>query len=483
MKSRIVFLLNFLLLILPGLLMAQSEDTIWTLDECIEYAKKNNLIIQTNQLEVQQNKINLTQSKANHYPSFSMGSSYGYNWGRSIDPTTNLFTNNQITSSGINGNVNWTLFAGNQIRNSVKQSEVNLEASMYDLEASQNSVMLDVIAYFTNVIYNQELLEIAKKQLESTEKQVERTERLVEAGALTKVDLLQLISQKATNQSEIINAQNNLSQSLLELKQLLLIPASEGFAIEVPEISLTEATLPEESVEDVYQIAEETMPEIKAVDLRVESSDLAISINKGTLYPTLSLSGQFYTNYSSVSSGERSLSTGENETVTSPIGYVQNTGEIVVSNVSVPITEVYDNNFGRQFKDNFSRSASIRLSIPVFSNLQNRSSYQRSVIQKQQQEVLAKQQRQQMRQIIETAYNDVVAAYQSYNQSIVSVDALEETFRATDEQYNLGAAIFTEWQVANYNLFQARSDLLRAKYNYIFKQKVLDFYMGNQVTL
>ena len=483
MKSRIVFLLNFLLLILPGLLMAQSEDTIWTLDECIEYAKKNNLIIQTNQLEVQQNKINLTQSKANHYPSFSMGSSYGYNWGRSIDPTTNLFTNNQITSSGINGNVNWTLFAGNQIRNSVKQSEVNLEASMYDLEASQNSVMLDVIAYFTNVIYNQELLEIAKKQLESTEKQVERTERLVEAGALTKVDLLQLISQKATNQSEIINAQNNLSQSLLELKQLLLIPASEGFAIEVPEISLTEATLPEESVEDVYQIAEETMPEIKAVDLRVESSDLAISINKGTLYPTLSLSGQFYTNYSSVSSGERSLSTGENETVTSPIGYVQNTGEIVVSNVSVPITEVYDNNFGRQFKDNFSQSASIRLSIPVFSNLQNRSSYQRSVIQKQQQEVLAKQQRQQMRQIIETAYNDVVAAYQSYNQSIVSVDALEETFRATDEQYNLGAAIFTEWQVANYNLFQARSDLLRAKYNYIFKQKVLDFYMGNQVTL
>ena len=482
MKQGIMFLWSLTLLLVPGIMMGQEADSVWTLEDCIKYGIKNNLTIQGNRLQVQQNEVALTQSKANYYPSFSLGGSYGLNRGRSIDPTTNMFTTNQITSSGLNGSTNWTIYSGNQVRNTVKQSQVDLEASVYDLEASQNIVMLDIIGYFTNVVFNQELLEIAKKQLESTIKQVERTERLVEVGSLPKVDLLQLISQQATNKSEVIEARNNLSISMLQLKQLLLIPGSEPFAIEAPEIDLTGAGLPSETVEGVYNYAEETMPEIKAADLKVKSSELGINISRGALYPTLSFQGQFYTNYSSAASGNQTEFTGETIPVTSPIGYVQNTGELVVSDINSPITNSYDNNFGRQFSDNFSQSASLRLSIPVFSNLQGRSSYQRSQIQKQQQELQAQQQRQQLRQTIETAYNDVVAAYQSYTQSVVSVDALEETFRATNEQYNLGAAIFTEWQVANYNLFQAQSDLLRAKYNYVFKQKVLEFYMGNPIS-
>jgi len=482
-SKNLLSVLMLLLAIVSYGQVQQEYDTNWTLEECIEYAQKNNLTIENNRLNVQRSEVNLSQAKANYYPSFTMGGGYGYNWGRSIDPTTNLFIRQQISATNVNGSLNWTIFAGNQIRNSTKQSQVDLEASIKDLEASQNNVLFDVIGFFMNVVFNEELLQTAKKQLESTEQQVDRTQRLVDAGSLPKADLLQLLSQKATNELNVINAENNLRLSTLQLKQLLLIPGTEEFNIEVPNIELGDATLPTESVESVYQIAEQTMPEIKAADLRVESSELAISISKGALYPTLSLNAGFFTNFSSAAAGERSEFTGDEQTVIAPIGFVQSTGDVVVTQATVPVRETYDNNFGRQFNDNFSQNAGLRLFIPVFQNLTNRSNYQRSIITNEQQKVAAKQQRQQMRQIIETAYNDVVAASQTYTQSVFSVEALEETYRATNQRYNLGAANFTEWQVASNNLFQAESDLLRAKYDYIFKQKVLDFYQGKPIEL
>lgn len=456
----------------------QSQNVrLLSLQECVDIALENNLSIKRGKLTLEGAKIDKSQARFNQLPNLNLNSNYGYNWGRSIDPTTNDFINQQIQFSGISGSSNIILFNGMRLANAVKQSQVNLESSEFDLQNVKNNVTINIVTFYLNVIFNRELVQNAEFQLKSSQEQLDRTKKLVASGALPLTNELELVSQVATNEVNLINAQNNLNFALLSLKQAMLLPASEEIEIIVPDIETQNMADPSYTAQEVYEEALNIMPEIKSAQLGLESAVLGVKIAKSNALPQLSLGGSFSTNYSNAFQ----------RAVVGDLIYNDQTvlidgNPVVVSFPSFDISRE-DIPFSDQINQNLSRSLGINLSIPVFNRFSVRSNVQRSEIQLQQAEITALERQNNLRQQIETAHNDAQAALKTFQASEKQVTALEETFRAVQNQYSLGAANFTDFQVASNNLFRAKSDLVRAKYDFIFKNKILEFYKGNSITI
>ncbi|MEO1052495.1 MAG: TolC family protein [Bacteroidota bacterium] len=486
--KRIRILITALLVSSATVLFAQQTagDNVWTLRGCIDRALENNLTVKRSQLNVQSNDINLQQSKLALLPTVNGSASTGYLWGRSIDPTTNLFVTERINSAGFGANSSVTLFNGMRLRNSIKQSQSNFEASQYDLKKTEGDVVLSVVTFYTNVIFNKELLDNAKLQLGNTEQQLQQVEKQVEVGALPISNKLDLMAQKASNEANVINQQNALNLSLLQLKQALQIPSSQPFDIEVPQIDLDNVTIPELTADEIYDIALGRMPEVKSADLGVESADLGIQIAKGNLYPRLSLNAAINTNFSSAADRARFIPDGGPDIVIQnpEVGFVEGTNQRVFSNDPITIPSgSFSEGFGfrDQFDENLSRSIGVSLAIPVFNGLSARAGVQRAAITNEQAKITAEETRNTLRQAIETAYSDVLAAAQSYSAALRQVAAQEESFRMMQQRNVNNAVSPFDFQIAQNDLNRARTDLVRAKYDYIFKQKVLDFYQGKPI--
>jgi outer membrane protein len=473
---------------------------LWNLRECIDYALANNLQIKRSALNVETNQVNLRQYRMNQLPAVNASSSYGYNWGRGLDPTTNQFVTSQrnaVADAGVNASV--TLFNGMRIQNTIKQGSKDLFASEEDLAKMRNDVSLNVTNYFINVVFNRELVENAKSQLASTQQQLERTKKQVAAGALSRSEELNLEAQVATNEVNLINQTNALTMSLLQLKQTLQIPASAPFDIDVPQLDPEDLVM-DHSRDEVYAMAREIMPEIKASQLRVESSYFGIKAARGNLYPRLSINGSVNTTYSE-SAESRFIPDGgyrANDSLpiarVAPFRYVaqnelQSTNQqlwgmennIFALTPTGSIQRVYM--FDQQVKDNFYKAVRLTITIPIFNNYTARAQLQRSLIASEQAKVNALEVEQTLRQNIETSFNDALAASKSYESSLKQVAARDEAFRMTKQRFDIGAVNYVDYQVAENNLFQAKSDLARAKYNFIFRKKLLDFYQGKPIEL
>lgn len=475
---------TIILIALAGTGFAQEAGKVWTLKECVDYALANNLDVQRSVYGVEGAEIDHSQAKWAMAPNLNASSSYGFNWGRSINPVTNQFTTREINSISPNANSSVTLFNGLRIQNTIKQASKNLDASQADLEKSKNDVILSVINLYITVVFNKELLENARFQLSSSQQQLERTKRQVAAGALPKSNELNLEAQVATNELNEINRENSLALSLLQLKQGLQIPASQDFDIEVPTIEVQDLIL-ENSREQIYDIARQSLPEVRSAMYRVESSNYALKVAKGNLYPRLSLSGSMSSNYSSANDEARFSQEGTTITPGVPIGSVNvgGTDYTVTTDISQPNIVQIANGYGyrAQLKDNIFRSAGFSLSIPIFNGFQARAGIRRQTINRQLAEITLKQTENTLRQNVETAYNDAFAASKTYSSSLKQVQAREEAFRMTKQRFEIGAANFVEYQVAENDLFQAKSDLARAKYDFIFKKRLLDFYQGKTI--
>jgi outer membrane protein len=477
MKTQSFFLLLFLLSPFFGLAQDPSngsENTRqWSLKECVDYAMGNNLTVKRGELQVELSEVNYTQSKMNLLPTANTTASYGYNWGRGLDPVTNQFISSQRNNvSSFNANTSWTLFNGLRIQNSIRQGSRDLSASQYDLAKSKNDISVLVTNYFVNVVFNKEQVENARLQLASSQQQLERTKKQVAAGALPRSEELNLEAQVATNELNLVNQENALMLSMLQLKQAMQMPASEPFDVLIPELTPEDLIL-DQNREEVYEIAKGTMPEIKSSNLKIQSSEFAVRAARGSLFPRLSLSGSLNTNYSKVS---ESQFIADGVTLSDqPIGVA---GDVPVYTYRPTGRYADTYMFRDQVKDNLYKSVGVQLTIPLFNNFSSRASFQRSVITNEQAKITAKETENTLRQNIETAYNDAIAAAKSYQSSLKQVAARDEAFRMMKQRHDIGAANYVEYQLAENNLFQARTDLARAKYNFIFKKKLLDFYQG-----
>jgi outer membrane protein len=246
---------------------------------------------------------------------------------------------------------------------------------------------------------------------------------------------------------EVINAKNNYRLSKLNLAQAMQIPFSEDFEVIEPEFGMDGTLMATETPDRIFDTAVGIMPEIKAAEANVRSAELQEKIAKGAFYPTLGIGANIFTNYVDQVFGQDRPS------------------------------------FSTQFESNLSQAANLQLSIPIFSNFRNKSGLQQARAQRAISEVAALEAKNQLRQDIETAYNSALSAELSYNASLTRVKSLQESFRVAQQRFDLGAINSVDFQVAQANLFNAQADLLNAKYTYIFRVKVLDFYLGNPINL
>ena len=460
-----------------------QDKKIWTLKECIDYALQNNLNVKRSLLTVENSQIGLTQSKFQMLPSLNGGSTFGYNWGRSIDPTTNLFSTQRINSFNLNASSSVILFNGFRLVNTYRQNDLDNEASKEDFTKAKNDVILSVITFYTNVIFNKELFSNAESQLTTTTQQLERTRKLAEAGSVPRGNVLDLEAQQATNELNLINRENALNLSLLQLKQALQFPASTQMDIEVPILDIGTEMLIAATSEQIFEAARLTLPEVKSAQLKLQSSTFAMRASRGSLYPRLSLNGNLFSNYSSAADRDRFIRDGGTPiTVAQQIGYVQGANTPVFTDVQVPSGQLMEGYVLQdQIKDNISRALSLSLQIPIFNGYQTRASVQRSMVSNQQASINLQDTENTLRRLVETAYNDALAAAKTYQSALKQVSARDEAFRMSKQRFDNGAVNFVDYQVSENALFQAKSDLVRAKYDFIFKKKVLDFYQGTSI--
>jgi outer membrane protein len=449
-----------------------QEKKVWTLKELIDYAISNNLTVKRSTYGVESNEISALQSKMAILPTLNANGNYGLNWGRTIDPTTNNFTENKVKSSNLGANSSLLLWNGFRLFYNMKQTELDLMAANEDLLRARNDVILGVITFYLNVVFNKELYNVAQLQLNSTQEQLERTRKLVDAGSVPMGDLLNLDAQLATNELNLIQRENALNLSLLQLKQALQLPSSTPMDVEAPQLNLENELNIDKTADEIFDIATMTMPEIKAADLRRKSSVYGFRSAKGNLYPRLSVNAS----YSTIYSDQRQQFLPDGGFTSRPIGYVQGAGTPVVTDVSTG--SFYVPGISDQFQDNRGRSVGISLQIPIFNGLQTRSNMQRAAVNRELADITFQETSNTLRQTVETAYNNAFAAIKTYQSTEKQVKARDEAYRMAKQRYNLGAVNFVDYQVAENNLFQAESDLLRAKYDFIFRKKVLDFYQG-----
>jgi outer membrane protein len=476
--------LTLLFLVMVVSLHAQQTDSTttgpgWTLRQCIDHAWANNLTVQRSMYNVESSEVDLRQAKLSRLPSVNASGSYGYSWGRGLDPVSNDFVTQEISSAGIGANGSLPIFNGMRINNSIKQYKTANDAAEYDLQKSRNDVALTVANFFITVVFNKELVENARFQLSSTQQQLDRTIKQVNAGALPLSEQLNLEAQVATNELNLIQQENALSLSMLQLKQSLQIPDGEPFDVIVPVLDPEDLIL-DNSRDEIYEIARQVMPEIKSSKLQVESAFYAVKASRGNLYPRLSLVGTLNTNYSSVAESEF-YPDGTTRFSQVPTGYLN-------QDLSSPVYTLIPNGafrdtyaFSQQFKDNIYRTVSLQISIPVFNGFQSRANLQRSLIQSEVAKINEKEVSNTLRQNVETSYNEALASSKAYSATLRQVNAREEAFRMIRQRYEIGAVNFVDYQISENDLFRAKSDLLRAKYDFIFKKKVLDFYQNKPI--
>jgi outer membrane protein len=413
-------------------------------------------------------------------PTFNAGGSGGLNFGRALNPVTNQYVNRDSKTIGLQGTSSLLLFNGFRVRNTIRQNSIEYDATNEDLAKAKNDVILNVVTFYTNVVFNKELYANAEYQLKSSQEQLERIKKQVQAGALPISNQLNQEAQVATNEVNLINQENALNLSLLQLKQSMQVPGSSQMNVVVPPVEMEDLII-DQNPDEIFEISKQNMPEVRSAMLRMESAEYALKAAKGSLYPRLTLNGSMQTNYSNVSKLQSEIQDGTYSIIPKPVGQTAITNEQVYAYKYNSTIVSSDYLLEDQLQDNLFKNLNVQLSIPIFNNLQNRSNVQRAAVSKEVALITKKETENTLRQSIETSYNDALAASKTYTASLKQVNAREEAFRMTQQRFDIGAANYVEYRISENDLFQAKSDLARAKYNFIFRKKLLDFYQGKPI--
>ena len=461
-----------------GLLASISaQSKVWTLEECISYALENNLQIQQNELSQKLADYDLKQAKYNILPDLNGFATHAYNFGQTIDPFTNQFANTQVRSNSFSISSTFTIFNGFRNVNTVKQNQAQQKSAQFDLEKMKNDISLNIANSFLGILFNQELLSNAEAQLRITQQQIERIRKQVEAGALPQGALKDIDAQFASEELNVVNAENQLKLSKLNLEQILRLESSDLFEILSPDLSNFNGVKELISPGALYLSALETMPEIKSAEYNLFASTKGTQIARSRYMPTLSVSGSMGTGFS-----------GANREIINLVnpqfienGNVTESGERILSPSVTPVFQ--DKSFTDQFSDNENKSIRFSLAIPIFNKFSARIGVKRAKIQEQLADLNYESTKLALRQNIESAHNDAVAALKRFRAAEKSVSALETSFAYTQERYNVGIINSFDFNNEKNRLINSQSELLQAKYNYIFSTKVLDFYQGGGISL
>ena len=425
---------------------AQAQET-WSLQKCIDYALKNNIQIKQQALNSEYYSNQLGQAKNNRLPNLNASMQNSMSFGRSLGPdNTYLDINSNSTYGSLNSNI--TLWNGFTLKNSVKMADMDLRATLEDLQKAKDDMMLNIAASYLEILFAEELVVVAEDLQKITQLQIDRTGKLVEAGSLAKGSLLEIEAQYAREELNVVNAQNRLQLAYLGLYQLLELPSTESFKIEKPLLPEIGANLSLMNTMDVFKNAVQIRPAVKGAEFKLESARTQLLIAKGNLLPSLSFGANYNNNYN----------------------YLMNSQ---FSNVA----------FGEQLKSHQRYGFGVTLNIPVFNRFQAKTGVSNAQIQVENTELQLQSTKNLLRKDIEQAYTNAIAAFKRYIANQKTAISSKEAFRYTEEKFNVGMINSVEYNQSKNNLSTAQSDLLQAKYEYIFRTKILDFYNGRTIEL
>lgn len=424
--------------------VAQAQEQ-WSLERCIGYAVDNNISIKQQELSTEQQKNSYQQSRFSVLPSVSAGLSQSFSFGQSTG-SDNVNVNNNSASTSAYISANMTLFNGLAKYNQTKVNKLNYEASLQNLEQAKNNIALNITSAYLEVLLNKELLETSKEQLALTQEQIEINRKQVEAGTMAEGKLLETESQASSEELDVINRENSLWISKITLQQLLELPVTDNFDVAEPDIDMSKMTASLLSVDTVYQKAIEERPEIKSRELAVESADRQIAIARAQQYPSLSANAGYSNSYYKMS--------------------------------NMPNPSLSD-----QLEVHGSKSIGLSLSIPIFNGLSSRTSVKNSKLNYQNSQMELQQAKNSLLKEIQQVYVNAVAAMKRYESSEKSVNSANESFRYIKEKFDLGIVTPLEYNESKNRLAQAQSTFIQAKYEYIFRVKILDFYYGRELKI
>jgi len=477
MQQRI---LTFLLLLIGSQLQAQTAS--WSLEKCINYALKNNLQVQQTELSEQQADINKQQAWWAQFPTLNANFRQGVNFGNQFNQVTFERVVGVTTNQQYGINLNQTIFQGFQIRNTLKQSKVDLEAAQKDTEQAKNDVALQVAQFYLSVLLAEESKEVLVEQAKVTKAQYDQTLKLIDAGVVAENSKYDLEAQMARDEENIVNAENSIALAYTNLKLAMNLDVSEEIVIE--KVGNLEVSGAEElaTLDEVYQDATNSQPNILAAKLREKSAELGLKIAKGAFFPTLSFFGGIGTNYNSALTLPTRTKTVDGVIST---GTVDLTGEAVT--VQGDPTEVPDPEsaaplaYFDQLAASFSGNVGVSLSIPIFNQNRVRLGTQRAKLGIKIAQLATQQLETTLKSNIQRALTDVKAAAKRLKASEKSVIATRMSVQNTRKRYELGVVNSFELTSVQNTLIASESNLLQAKYDYRFKLAILDYYRGRPI--
>ena len=478
-------LLGLLLITVPASLFAQEK---WDLRRCVDYAMKNNISVKQADVQARIAALQLKQAKLNRLPTASFSANVGEQFGRSIDPTTNQYTTQQLFFNQYQLQGGAGIFNFGRLKNAQAAADFNAQAALMDVERTANDISLNVASYYLNVLAANEQIKISEVQIQQTLAQYDVTKKKVDAGALPELNLAELESQLATDSSNLITAKTTFEQNVLYLKALLNIDMAAPFDVATPAVE----TIPLEPLAElqpdyVYQLALTTQPQQKVNELRIKGAEKTIKSNKALMYPSISGFYSLGTTYNN--QGQYALLDSGKYTVPSyKLGTVgiNGTNYDVMSLPYDAYDPIYGNvktKFFKQIDANFNQSIGIGLTIPIFNNGNYRLSYERSKLDLKNLQLTQLQNNQTLQSNIYNAYANAIASLQKYNASAKSVASAQKAYDFASKRYEVGLLSTIDLITNQNNLLRAKLQQLANQYDYVFKMKVLEFYKGQGLKL
>lgn len=472
--------LSFFLLI--GAIQLTAQET-WSLSDCIEHAEANNLDIQRGKNNMLLAEINEDQSKLAFLPTLNLNGGYYWNFGLTIDPITNTRQPGSRQTLGSTASSNWTLFNGGRNLYQLQQARMNAMAAMYQQMELANNVYLNIASSYLQILVNQQLLEVAEGQLDASAQTLKRTEILFENGAISKDNYLQSLAQVRTDEGNKISTENTLLLSKLILYQMLQLDTPfEEFNILVPEVDLTAAAMSGYHREDLLESAVEKQPSVQMATSNVTSANYGIKLAQTGRIPSVAFSAQLNSNY------VQGLPYFTEYYTLTTYTLVENplTGSIdqVPQEINVPNPNSQTAyTLANQLIDNRNQFLGVGVQIPLFNGGQTHSAVQRAKIQLDNALIDQAQAELNVSQTIERAYLDAKGALAIYEASKISAEASEEALENAEVNFETGTISAFDFSLSKNQFLAAKSREIQSKFDYLFKVKVLEFYLFNQITL
>lgn len=446
--KRKFFTLGFVMLLSPMLLFSQQKQ--WTFEECIAHALENNIQIKQQEIMTRYQESSLEQSKLNLLPSLNGSANHYYSFGRSYDRTSNTYTVGEtVQSNSFNVSSNMSLFNGLVNYNTIQKNKYELLATEQDLEGFRSDISLNVALAYLQILLNNELVATTASQVELTNQQIDRTRKLVDAGSLARGNLLDIEAQAAREELQLITLQNQLAISLLTLAQLLELPSADSFKIVIPEIAVDPVAF-ESNPDSIYSVAEKIRPEILGAEYKLRGAEYDLAIAKGGRSPQLSVGASWNTAY---------------------------------SDNRIDLVTLQPYGFGTQLDINRNGAVGFSLNIPILNGWMVNTQIKNSRLGIENSRYELENTKKQLYKNIQQAYTDATGALKRYYSSQKAVSSMEEAYRYAEQKLNVGLVTAVDYNQSKTQLLNAQSEMAQAKYEYVFKSKVLEFYKGIPLTL